>query len=59
LVFLRERLTANRQFIKDLREAKKSMMVHEKLMVERWNLHHASLKTIKDNVNDHCLDILP
>lgn len=50
---LRVCLTTNRQFIKDIRAAKKPMMINEKLMEERWNLHHASLKAIKDNVNSH------
>lgn len=50
---LRVCLTTNRQFIKDIRSAKKPLMINEKLMEERWNLHHAGLKAIKDNVNNY------
>lgn len=47
---LRERLMTNRQFIKDLRAAKKPMMIHEKLMEEKWQLHAASMEKIRSYV---------
>ncbi len=60
---LRERLSTNRQFFKDIREAKKSMMIQEKLLEERWRLHSESLVKIKESVGsqhseDEKLEIL-
>ncbi len=47
---LRASLTTNRKFIKDLRAAKKPMMIHEKLMAEKWQLHAASMEKIRSHV---------
>jgi formiminotetrahydrofolate cyclodeaminase len=47
---LRTSLTTNRKFIKDLRAAKKPMMIHEKLMEEKWELHAASMEKIRSHV---------
>ncbi len=47
---LRNCLKTNRKFIKDLRAAKKPMMIHEKLMEEKWQLHAASMEKIRQYV---------
>jgi hypothetical protein len=47
---LRACLKTNRKFIKDLRSAKKPMMIHEKLMAEKWQLHAASMDKIRKYV---------
>lgn len=47
---LRICLKTNRKFIKDLRSAKKPMMIHEKLMAEKWQLHAASMDKIRSYV---------
>lgn len=47
---LRASLITNRKFIKDLRAAKKPMMIHEKLMEEKWKLHDASMEKIRSYV---------
>ncbi|MGB4498295.1 MAG: hypothetical protein WBI40_06320 [Methylococcaceae bacterium] len=47
---LRTSLMTNRKFIKDLRSAKKPMMIHEKLMEEKWELHAASMEKIRAHV---------
>jgi hypothetical protein len=47
---LRTCLKTNRKFIRDLRAAKKPMMIHEKLMAEKWQLHAASMDKIRKYV---------
>jgi signal transduction histidine kinase len=44
---LRNCLKTNRKFIKDLREAKKPMVIHEKLMADKWRLHAMSMDKIR------------
>lgn len=47
---LRNSLMTNRKFIRDLRASKKPMMIHEKLMEEKWELHAASMEKIRTHV---------